>query len=168
MIRVIALSTLILSVCSIAQSTWFSAIAVLGVAPDLGLVVLLWLSYKNGSVEGPCSGFLAGLIEDFLSAAPLGYNAFLKTSVASLTSLLHGSFAIDRVFLPILLGFSGTIAKALSAGLLSLFFGGKLLAYSFITIPLWIEAAYNALIAPIVFALLSILKKALVTRRGRE
>jgi len=167
MIRSVLLSTALLIACIFAQSTWFGGIAVFGVVPDLSLIVLIWLSYKNGQVEGPISGFLAGLAEDFLSTSPLGFHAFVKTAVAALTAVLHGSFFIDRLLLPILLGIAGTIVKALAVGLLYLIFGSSIHAYSFVDKVLWIEAAYNGILAPAVFLILSPLNRFLVTERGR-
>jgi len=168
MIRTIVLSSVLLSFCVFAQTTWLGAVAVLQVVPDLSLVVLLWLSYQNGPVEGPASAFAAGLVEDFLSAAPLGFHAFVKTSVAFLASFLHGSFFIDRLVLPIALGALGTLAKAVAAGLLVLVFGDKVHGYALFERVLWIEAAYNGLVAPAVFLVLSLFRRLLVTARGRE
>jgi rod shape-determining protein MreD len=167
MIRSVLLSTLLLVACTFAQSTWFGGIALFGVVPDLSLVVLIWVSYKNGPVEGPVSGFLAGLAEDFLSASPLGFHAFVKTAVAAAAAFLHGSFFIDRLILPLLLGIAGTIAKAIAAGALYLIFGSSIHAYSFIDRVLWIEAAYNGVLAPAVFLILTPLGRFLVTERGR-
>jgi rod shape-determining protein MreD len=166
--RAVVASYFLLVISILVQSTWFGSIAVLGVIPDLSLVILLWISYKNGIVEGPVAGFLSGLAEDFISAAPLGFNAFVKTAVASATALLHGSFYIDRIILPFVLGFVGTLLKAVAAELLSLFFGDKVRSYAFLERVLWIEAAYNGVLGPIVFFLLSPLKKILVTSRGHE
>ncbi len=168
MIRTVLLSTLLLVGCALAQSTWLGGIAVFGVAPDLGLVVLIWVSYRNGLVEGPASGFLSGFAEDFLSASPFGFHAFVKTAVAASVALLHGTFYIDRLLLPLALGFAGTLAKALASGALFLLFGSRIQAYSFLDRSLWIEAAYNGLIAPLVFLLLSPLSRFLVSERGRK
>jgi rod shape-determining protein MreD len=167
-IRTIALSSLLLLGCSYVQSTWLGAIAVFGVVPDLALVVLIWVSYKNGLVEGPASGFIAGFAEDFLSAAPLGFNAFVKTFVATAAGFLHGVFFIDRIVLPFALGAIGTLVKALAAGFLSLVFSGKVQCYDVLDRVLWIEAAYNGVAAPFVFLILSPLKRLLMTERGRE
>jgi rod shape-determining protein MreD len=168
MIRSILVSTILLVACSFAQSTWFGAIAVFGIIPDVGLLVLIWVSYRNGRVEGPISGFLSGFAEDFISAAPLGFHAFIKTAVSASASLLHGTFYIDKLLLPMALGFTGTLAKALAAGVLYLFFGSKIHVYSFLDSPLWLEAAYNALLAPLVFLLLGPLSRFLVTERRRR
>jgi len=167
MIRSIVISSLIIVACDFAQSTWFSAISIMGVTPDLALVVLIWLSYQNGVIAGSSSGFLAGLAQDFISASPIGFNAFIKTAVASVAGLLHGSFYIDRLLLPIVLGAVGTIAKALAAGLLFLVFGAKLHVYDVLGSSLWIEVAYNGLIAPLAFLLLTPLKGLVKAERGR-
>jgi rod shape-determining protein MreD len=167
MIRSVLLSTALLIACTFAQSTWFGGIAVFGVVPDLSIIVLIWISYKNGPVEGPMSGFLSGLAEDFLSTSPLGFHAFVKTAVAAIVSILHGSFFIDKLVLPILLGIGGTLFKAIAIGALYLVFGSPIHAYSFVDKVLWVEAAYNGILAPIVFLLLSPLARFLVTERGR-
>jgi rod shape-determining protein MreD len=167
MIRSVLFSTLLLVGCTLAQSTWFSGIALFGVVPDLSIIVLIWVSYKNGPVEGPVSGFLSGLAEDFLSASPLGFHAFVRTAVAAATALLHGSFFIDKLLLPILLGFTGTIVKAIAAGALYILFGSVIHAYSLVDRVLWIEAAYNGVLAPIVFLVLTPLSRILVTERRR-
>jgi rod shape-determining protein MreD len=168
MIRTIVISSILLMVCNFIQSTWFGAIALWGVIPDLALVVLVWLSYKNGLVEGPMSGFISGFAEDCLSASPLGFHALVKTAVAALAGLLHGSFFIDRVFLPFVLGFLATLAKAIIASGLNLLFGAVIQPYNFLDKVIWIESAYNGLIAPLVFLLLGLARKLLVTDSNRE
>ena len=168
MIRTVVFSTLLLIGCTFAQSTWFGSIAILGVVPDVSILVLIWVSYRNGLIVGPVSGFLSGFAEDFLSASPLGLHAFIKTAIAAITTILHGSFFIDKVLLPVILGFAGTIAKVIAAGALFLLFGEKIHVYSFFSIGLWIEAAYNAVLAPFVFLLLGPLSRFLETEHWRR
>ncbi len=168
MIRTILCSTILLILCSLVQSTWFGAIAILGVVPDLALVVLVWVSYQNGLVEGPTAGFLSGFAEDFISASPLGFHALIKTAVASLAGILHGSFYIDRFFLPIVLGMGATLIKAILTALLSLLFGPSVHAYNFLDRMLWIEVGYNGVISPLVFLILSPLGKLLITETKRS
>lgn len=168
MIRTIIFSTLLIVGSNLVQSTWLGAIAVWGVIPDISLVILVWVSYKNGLVEGPITGFVSGFLEDCLSASPLGFHAFIKTFVAAISGLLHGSFFIDRIFLPFAMGAVATLLKALAAGLLALLFGAKIQTYDFLDRVLWIEAAYNGLIAPFLFLLLGALRKLLVTESKRE
>lgn len=168
MIRTIFVSSLLIVICNFIQSTWFGAIALWGVIPDLGLIILTWISYKNGPVEGPVTGFISGLAEDCISASPLGYHAFMKTFVAFLASLLHGSFYIDKIFLPFLLGAIATLAKGLVSILIALLFGWGNHPYDFGDRIIWIEAVYNGLLSPLIFLLLGLLKRLLITESNRE
>jgi len=154
MIARLVVSVLILFGLSLVQATWLPAIAILGAHPDLGLLTVVWLAYRNGPVEGCSSAFISGLIDDAMSASPLGFNALVKTATAWIASLLHGSVHIDRVLMPVLLGATATIAKALMTTVLAFLFGGRLESYDFAGRVLWVEAGYNAVLAPILFALL--------------
>ncbi len=168
MIRTIFISSVLLVLTGLIQSTWFGPIAVFGVIPDLSLVILIWIGYKNGPVEGPVAGFISGFAEDCLSASPLGFHAFVRTFVAAFSGMLHGSFYIDRILLPVAMGAIGTLLKALGATLLFLLFGTKIQTYGLVDRILWIEVAYNGLIAPLVFLLLGTAKRLLVTESNRE
>jgi cell shape-determining protein MreD len=97
-------------------------------------------------------------------SSPVLHKIFFPPAV----SLLHGSFFIDRLFLPFVLGAAGTLAKAISIASLSLFFGDKVHSYSFLDRILWIEAAYNGLLAPAAFFMLSLVKKLFSMTQGRE
>lgn len=168
MIRPVAFSTCLLIILALVKTTWLGALTLWGVAPDPGLLVLLWISYRNGPVIGSSAGFLSGLVEDFLSAAPFGFHAFTRTALAVLASLLHNSVAIDRLLLPLLIGALGTIGNGIFTGILGLVFAGKINAYSFLEAPIWIQTAYNSLLCPFVFLILSLFKKFLVERQERE
>ena len=67
-----------------------------------------------------------------------------------------------------ILGFVGTIAKALIAWALFLLFGENIHVYSIFSIGLWIEAAYNGVLAPFVFLLLGLLSSILETEHRRR
>lgn len=166
MLRVL-LSILLLGILSLVQATWLGPVAILGVRPDLGLLAVVWLAYRNGPVEGCSSAFVSGLIDDALSAAPFGFNAAVKTLGAWLASFLHGAVQLDHVLMPLLLGAGATLFKALWASFLALLFGGRLETYDFAGRLLWIEVGYNALVAPFLFALLGLLFSLVDARRRR-
>jgi rod shape-determining protein MreD len=153
---------------AIVQSTWLDVVSVAGAIPDISLLVILWISYRNSRGEGPAAGFLSGIATDFISSAPIGYNAFVTTFAAYLASLLQGSIRLDRIILPFMLAVGGTLAKALGATALSLLFGsGKVFAPSFAEPRIWVEVLYNGLLAPPVFLALRFLDSWLVTEGRR-
>jgi rod shape-determining protein MreD len=164
MIGKIALSALLLCACSLIQSTWLGPLAILGVKPDLGLITLIWLAYRNGPVEGTSAAFVSGLIDDTISAAPFGLNAFTKTLIAWFASFLHGAIYLDHFILPAILGASATFAKAGISILLAMVFSGTTEAYDLLGKLFWIETAYNACLAPILFAVLGLSLNAFGTK----
>jgi rod shape-determining protein MreD len=168
MIRSILLSSLIMTLCAILQSTIVQKIALWGVIPDFALIVLIYTSIKNGSMEGQVSGFASGIATDFISRRPLGFTVFTQTIIGFVYGIFKSNVFIDFIIAPFLMAFIATIFKALLTVILSIFFpGSSVKAYSFFTAELWIESLYNAVLAPFVFAFLSIFKRFLLTQRDR-
>ena len=65
----------ILIILLLLQSTWMHAIAVYGVIPDLSLVAIIFIAFRNPGLQGQVLGLGAGLLQDSISGAPLGYSA---------------------------------------------------------------------------------------------
>jgi len=167
MVRRWLLSFGLIALLIVVQSTWLDYIAVYSVVPDLSLLAVVYIAFKSPSLQGQSIGFAAGLLQDGISAAPFGLNAFIKTAVAWLANLLSGKFYIDRLLMPAIFGFAATLAKALYLALLAAFFSGKVPSYGFFGRVLWIEAGYNAVAAPVLFLLLSPLDRFLLPPEKR-
>ena len=150
---------------AILQSTLLAKLAVFNAVPDIALLILVYVSYVNGTMKGQLTGFFGGLILDFLSAAPLGMNAFIRTIIGAVTGLFKGNFFLDYFFLPMALGFLATAVKAVLLFLLHLLFSGTVPAYSLTHPTLWVELGMNTLLAPLVFAFLRLFKTTLTGRR---
>lgn len=146
----------------ILQSTWLDYIAIRSVVPDLALLGIVYIAFKSPGLQGQSVGFAAGLLQDGISAGPLGLNAFIKVAVAWLANLLSGKFYIDKLLMPALFGLVATIVKALYLLFLSMIFSGKIVSYDFFGSVLWIEAAYNAVAAPILFMLLGTIDRFII------
>lgn len=162
MLRRWLLSFGLVTILVVAQSTWLDFIAVYSVVPDLSLMAVVYIAFKSRSIQGQSVGFAAGFLQDGISAAPFGLNAFIKTAVAWLANLLSGKFYIDRLLMPAIFGIVATLSKAAYLALLSFFFSGKILSYDLFGRTLWIEVAYNAVVAPFLFLLLSPLERFLI------
>ncbi len=138
------------------EAAILSNLMFLPVVPDLVLLVVVHVSFMNSSVTGSTAGFISGLMLDFLSASPVGLNAFTKTVTGFIAGRLSGSFNLNRVFIPALMGFSATILKAVLTLILSLFFGAGIVPYRLSGGVFWLEVLANTLCAPLVFALLGL------------
>lgn len=166
MIKTVLSSTLVTSFFLLIQTTWLKNGLFWGVVPDFALVVILWIAYYNRDSQGVLTGFLAGLIGDAMSSSPFGYLSFIYVVPAYLASLLRRTLELDAFFMPVLLGFAGTIAKGLaSVALLVLFGSAQINAYALGDFHFWIEAALNGAAAPPLFWLLRKARNLLITKR---
>ncbi|ULQ59990.1 rod shape-determining protein MreD [Brucepastera parasyntrophica] len=141
---------------SLFEAAILSNLAFLPVIPDLVLLVIVYVSFHNSAAIGSTTGFISGLMLDFLSASPLGLNAMTKTITGFISGKFAGSFNIDRIFLPFLLGAGATFLKMVLTWILSLFFGSDILLYRLNGFVFWIEMLENAICAPIIFAILGL------------
>ncbi|OHD73987.1 MAG: rod shape-determining protein MreD [Spirochaetes bacterium RBG_13_68_11] len=157
-LKAIVVAFAILAVCVVLQSTILGRIAILGVRPDLALIVLVFVALRRGSMTAQVAGFASGIVEDLVSASPVGFHMLLRTLIGFLYGLFSGNVFVDPLLMPIVLTIVATILKGLISGIVSLVFGLKASGFLYFTGRLWIEAGYNALTAPFLFALLNLLK----------
>jgi len=147
--------TVIFSIAAaILQSTLIGLIPFFKVMPDLALCILIYSAYVNGAMTGQVSGFLSGLLLDFLSAAPLGMNCLVRTLIGALAGVFKGAFFLDIILMPVILCATATLLKAFIVLILNLIMGPAIPVYSLTSSVLWIELGLNCLCAPLLFFLL--------------
>ncbi len=150
-------SLLLTAGCVIIQSTFMHNIEIYGVIPDIALIVIVFSSNSSGPMRGQILGFSAGLIQDFLSACPLGFNALNKTITGFIYGKLKGKLFLDSILLPVIFVVTATIFKEIISSLEIMIFlpdgGAGVFGKSF-----FIELGLNAFLSPFIFALLKLLK----------
>jgi len=148
---------------TVLQTTWLHAVAIYSVVPDLPLIVLVYISFKNSTPQGQVVGFISGFFQDSISVMPLGTTSFIRILVALSFNSFSGKFYIDRLLMPFLFGLAAIILKALSTELVFIFFSRfNVLSYTFLSRTLWIEVAYTAIITPLVFFILGFFDRLLI------
>lgn len=141
----------------ILQTTILANISFKGIKPDYVLIMLILLSNNMGSIKGQLLGFSTGIVEDFLSLSPLGFNSLIKTIIGYLSGTTYGKIFLDPIFVPIIFVFLGTLIKSLlSYLLLSIFIAEK--AEFIFTSALLIEIALNILITPLLYLILKLIR----------
>jgi len=157
-LKTILISSSLLAGAVVLQSTLLRWVAVRGVKPDLALIVMVFLAVRRGSMSAQLAGFVSGFTEDLLSLAPLGFHALVRTTLGFLYGLVQGSLAMDPILLPVLLTLTATILKGLLAALLVAAFGIPAAGFRVFAGPLWVEAGYNLVLAPFLFAALRLIR----------
>ncbi|HWR10917.1 MAG TPA: rod shape-determining protein MreD [Rectinemataceae bacterium] len=162
-------STVLSSIFLVIQTTWMKNGLFWGVIPDFCLLVILWVAYNNKNDQGVVTGFISGVVCDLLSSSPMGYFSFLYVIPAYAATFLRKIVAMDAFFIPVLLGFAGTILKGIGSLFLLAVYGSETMsAYSFSNYHFWIEAALNGAIAPLLFWGLSRIRRFLITKKVTE
>ena len=163
MIRKPLVIFVILLVCALLETALLSNVVFLPVVPDLLLLVVLYISVQNGSLTGEATGFISGLLLDFLTAAPLGLNCLLRTLFGLFAGLFHDVLNISKIMIPAMLALIATIAKAIIIGFISFCFPNGVITYDLFSASFGMELLFNVILAPLVFAFLSLFSSFLIS-----
>ncbi|MCK5672620.1 MAG: rod shape-determining protein MreD [Spirochaetales bacterium] len=151
------IGVIVLFITIILQSTILTKISINGIKPDFVLVIIILYSNYFGKIKGQLLGFSSGLVVDFLSLSPLGFNSLINTIIGYLAGATSGKIFLDSIVVPIIFVFIGTLVKALfSYVLLSLFIAEK--AGSIFSSFLITEFALNIIITPFLYLFLKLIR----------
>ena len=168
MIKKILWSLLFILAAAILQSTLLRYAAIFDAIPDFTLIILVFIAYGNGAMPGQVTGFLSGLMMDFLSSAPLGFNAFYRTLIGGLVGMMKGNFYLNNFLLPMTLCAGATLIKGASRLLLHLLLPRYVPAFDF-TLPIfWVELGLNIILAPFIFSFLELFKSLLLGKGKKD
>ncbi|MBI4744927.1 MAG: rod shape-determining protein MreD [Actinobacteria bacterium] len=102
-------SFLILLGTVIFQTTIAPHLRIMGVQPDLILILTVTYAFIDGPVYGSALGFFGGLLQDFIIARNVGLNVISKTIVGYIAGLLKENVFIESMFLPVVAIFLASI-----------------------------------------------------------
>lgn len=135
----------------VLQTTLFTHLQIDGVVPDVGLVAVLAVAYEDGPETGAWFGFVMGLAVDLFLTTPLGLSALSFALTGYAVGVFQAGMVRTTPRLAPLLGFFGGLFGNLVFVTVGALVGQNgLLSFETLKIVL-IAAAYDALIAPLVF-----------------
>jgi rod shape-determining protein MreD len=134
------------------QLTLINSIAILGLKPDLIMVVVVVFSLLKGAKEGTVSGFASGLLQDIFSAGLLGINALAKTVIGFTCGIVKEKIFYEHIlFIIPVITFIASFMQSIIMLLLLRAFGTEYnLAWSLKQVALP-EALYSSLLSPFIF-----------------
>lgn len=162
MIKPFLISLLIFLCFTIFETAILSNLIFLPAVPDLLLLCLIYVSLNNGRLFGVSSGFVSGLMLDFLSISPFGLHCLLRTLLGYITGVFNKSLNINGIFLPALFGFCATLIKAFLILCISFFFPLSVHTYSIVSKAFLFELAANTVLTPVVFKFMSFFEKVIL------
>ena len=152
----ILLKGAIIVVALVIQLTLINSVTILGLKPDLIMVVVVVFSLRNGEKEGTISGFASGLLQDIFSTGLLGINALAKTVIGFTCGILKEKIFHEHIlFIIPIITFIASFIQSILVFLLLRAFGIEYnLAWSLKQIALP-EALYSSLLSPFIFLIIN-------------
>ncbi|HDP36917.1 MAG TPA: rod shape-determining protein MreD [Candidatus Atribacteria bacterium] len=149
---IILLKGVIIVVALVIQLTLVNSVTILGLKPDLIMVVVVVFSLLKGEKEGTISGFTSGLLQDIFSTGLLGINALAKTVIGFSCGILKEKIFHEHIlFIIPVITFIASFMQSILIILLLRAFGIEYnLAWSLKQVALP-EALYNSLLSPFIF-----------------
>lgn len=136
------------------QSTLLAQATVLGVIPQLVLVVVVCFAYLDGERVGIVTGFSAGLLQDLLPfPAVIGLTALVYTLVAYGVGILRQYAPADSVWTPVFAVALASAVAEFSYAALSIILGEPWVGLGYTARVAGLVVLYNTLLTPFVFPL---------------
>lgn len=149
--RMLAFGLLVIVTLAL-QSTVLARMTLLGVIPQLVLVVVVSLGYLEGERVGAAVGFFGGLMQDLLQPqAIVGLTALVYTLIGYGVGILRQYTTAESVWTPV---FAVTIASTVSEfsyATLAILLGQEWVSFAYTIRVIGLIVLYNTLLTPFVF-----------------
>ena len=138
------------------ETTILHALPLGTIAPDLLVVLCVYLALHEHTAAGTLGAFLLGYFADNFSGNVVGLQAFAMTLVFVLVYSLARQLWMDNVVANVAVVFMASVLKALAVAALLAFYLARDNAYPWPRLfgTMWIEAGIAALFAPFIFSML--------------
>lgn len=152
--RRLALGTSLL-IALLAQTAFFPYVRFLGVVPDVMLLTVVAVAAREGPEAGALFGFVAGMVVDLFFEGPAGLSALAYTIVGYGVGVAQTGLLRSQWWLSPLLGGVGSLAGGLVYVLVGIVVGQDYLLAARTFVVLAERAAYDAVLALLVFPLVN-------------
>lgn len=169
MLKSFLISSFILLCATIVESSILSNISFLFVVPDLVLMCSIYFGLLNGKLFGETTGFVSGILLDFITGIPYGFNCLIRTIIGYICGIFSDTIIISGILMPMISVGVGTIAKTLLIELVALFFPNvNIYVTGFISNEFLFEFIENIVLAPFVFKFLGFFKRYLTILTAKD
>lgn len=134
--------------------------------PDLAFIVLVYVAFTQGEMLGQVLGFTSGIVLDFLSLAPFGFNAFVRTVMGHAIGRFKGVILLDSIFLPMSIVSLSLVVKAIVSIVLAMIIGQTSVTQRIFSTDFVLDFFLTVLLAPAMFLPLKGLSRLLMDRKA--
>lgn len=149
--RIAAVAALLIVAVAL-QSTVLVRMTILGVVPQLILLVTVSLAYTDGARVGLVAGFFGGLFQDLLLAGSIaGLTALVYTLICYTVGVFRQYAPAESVWAPVLTVAIASAVAELGYAALAVLLGQPWVSFDFTIKVAGLVVLYNTLLTPFVF-----------------
>ncbi|MDP9225975.1 MAG: rod shape-determining protein MreD [Actinomycetota bacterium] len=138
----------------VLQSTLVVQVTILGVIPQLVLVVVVSLAFTDGPRVGVVTAFAGGLLQDLLLPQSIvGLTALVYVLIAYAVGRFREFSTTDSVWAPVIAVAVSSFAAEVSYALLAVIMGQPWVSFTFTAKVIGLVVLYNTLLTPLTFPL---------------
>ncbi len=169
MIKKVIISILIILVAFLLQTTFFQALELANVVPNLVLVVTVSYGYLRGRTHGMWIGLVCGLMLDMMYGSVIGLYGFIMMTIGFFIGYIKKLFFTESIILPIVLISVGDFVYNMYYYITEFLLRGRLHFFFYLTRVMLPEILYTVIIGLLFYYLISFLENLQnVRRRSRE
>ena len=140
-------TTLIIIINFILQTTIFSYIEFWGVRPNASIILIVSFAIFRYDGEGAIIGFFTGLLQDIIFGSVIGVHAFLGMTIGYFCGKPFKDFYAENYLLPLFLVFVSTLFYEFAYYIITFFFRGKLDMFFYLKRIILPSIIYTALLS---------------------
>ncbi|NLL69782.1 MAG: rod shape-determining protein MreD [Epulopiscium sp.] len=151
--RILVISLLLLSYL-ILQPTYIQYLRIMGVVPNLAVMIIVSFALLRGSVEGAIIGFSIGLLQDVFFGRGIGFQALIGMFIGYVCGIPSQKYYRENYILPFFLIIVSTFAQGMCTYVFTFLIRGRtnfLFFFNRIIIP---EVVYTAALSLLIYRLI--------------
>lgn len=142
---------ILIVVCFAMQQTFFQALSLGGIVPNILLIITAIFGFVSGRREGMWIGFFSGLLIDIFFGGIIGINALIYMFVGYGNGYYKGGFFPEDIKIPMLLIMVSDVVYSVLYYVMNFLLRGKNNVYLYTKIIIIPELFYTLFIALIIY-----------------
>ena len=142
---------ILIIVCFAMQQTFFQALSLGGIVPNILLIITAIFGFVSGRREGMWIGFFSGLLIDIFFGGIIGINALIYMFVGYCNGYYKGGFFPEDIKIPMLLIIVSDVVYSVLYYVMNFLLRGKNNVYLYTKIIIIPELFYTLFVALIIY-----------------
>lgn len=130
----------------IFESTILNRLAIFGVVPNIGLILVVIIALSRGRNVGGIAGLVTGLLADMMFSPVIGVKAFIYFFIGYTVGMSENKLSRDNIFIPILMTIASTFFYHVMYILFMFFLNNKIYVGELFRYVFLLELLYNTIL----------------------